>query len=714
MKSKQLIANLRGKVYVSLSSPAEFTETRKERLITLTKELGELGYSLTPEALLYLSDLDMTNIMKEVIPHLHEMFHPGEVWKPLYPGFPDQVISKTEKELWEDQHQLYDTMDYDEFLKNNPWYTEEELEEIEDSRREFHHPEKVLGVMNEQDLLNVFKSILASGNSLHAETREELKWFLENYPDFELPEKIPFKETMCVVMSYRDDYKANDINDILRYGIYSMGGNPELVNVPKKIKSISWRRTADTDNKEWRNLKASRKTRVAILSRIDEVVSNRKLNVCIPDAKKFYGHWLLLSERVHPGEYSHKFPNASQFFRVLKSKSLSKKYKTWNSMLQEKYNSGEDIVEIAKYISNRPGEFVRRFDSLLRRCMSDGREFEVMDIFLGTSGMKNKTLLELRNYYEKRASRCPRMISKKGTSTMHQLEELEPLPIGIVDTVRETIERKILLNIKDSVKEKDLEDKVVYIDPEISNIPIPVAMRDKLFVVPPCTRFDIPEDKKYIRMFIHWIQKGVPEDLDLHAYLYKDEHCNRNIGWNTGTKFGTIAVHSGDVLNREGECAEYVDIDIDAAKADGWNYVVMDVMNYKGRGFDTLDNWLGYTTLDKIGSPSKTWVPKNIDFSQKISVKDDKIAAWIFDLNRRQAILIGVGLSGIPINYGNQNQAIIKFFAEPQKFTCYDVLMQWYKSRGASIVNDKQEEHDEEVNQSDVILDYTKILEILG
>jgi len=140
----------------------------------------------------------------------------------------------------------------------------------------------------------------------------------------------------------------------------------------------------------------------------------------------------------------------------------------------------------------------------------------------------------------------------------------------------------------------------------------------------------------------------------------------------------------------------------------------MDVMNYKGRGFDTLDNWLGYTTLDKIGSPSKTWVPKNIDFSQKISVKDDKIAAWIFDLNRRQAILIGVGLSGIPINYGNQNQAIIKFFAEPQKFTCYDVLMQWYKSRGASIVNDKQEEHDEEVNQSDVILDYTKILEILG
>ena len=90
------------------------------------------------------------------------------------------------------------------------------------------------------------------------------------------------------------------------------------------------------------------------------------------------------------------------------------------------------------------------------------------------------------------------------------------------------------------------------------------------------------------------------------------------------------------------------------------------------------------------------------------------MAAWIFDLNRRQAILLGIGLSGIPINYGNQNQSLIKFFAQPLTFTSYDILTQYYKSRGASIVDDKSIEHDEEVNQTDILLDYTKILEILG
>jgi hypothetical protein len=242
-------------------------------------------------------------------------------------------------------------------------------------------------------------------------------------------------------------------------------------------------------------------------------------------------------------------------------------------------------------------------------------------------------------------------------------------------------------------------------------------MRDALFAVPPCTRYDIPADKKYIRMFIHWIQEDRPEDLDLHGYLYRDEQTCRNVGWNSGLKSGESTVHSGDVLNRPGDCTEFVDIDIDKAIAEGWNYVVMDVCNFKGRGFDTLQNWLGFTTLDKWeGRSNKGWNPSNVDVSQKISVKDSNIAAWIFDLNKRQAILLGVGMSGIPINHGNQNQALIQFFTEEPKFTSYDVLCQYYKSRGATVTDEKVDgvEVDLEVMQSDIILDYTKVLDILS
>jgi len=724
MKSKQLIANLRGKVYVSLNSPAEMTEEREMKLITLTKELGKFGYSLSPKALMYLSDSDMTDIINETLPYLQEQFYPGTKWCPLYPGFPEQVISKTEKELWDEQHELYASMkkdgdgpvDYSKFIEKNSWYTDSELNDLLKASEDRGHDRQEYGAMTEADLLGVFKSILSSGNSLHAETREELVWFLENYPDEKLPEKIPFKETMCVVMKYRPDYSVNDVNDVLRYGIYLMGGNPELVKVPKKVASTSWKKRADVNNPQWRALSATRKVRADILSRLNNVVEKRGVEACIPDAKRFYGHWYVLSERVHPGDYETKFPKAFSFISILKSNAASKMYRTWNSILQEKYDKGEDVLSIAKFASARPGEFIRRFDSFLRRGMKDGRESDVMDIFIETSGMKNKTLLELRNYYEKRAARCPRLISVKGKTTKHLIDPLDPLPVEMVNTVREFIERKVLLNIKDSVTEKDLLGKTVYIDPEINHIPIPMGMRDNVFVIPQCTRTSIPEDKNFIRMFIHWIQKpGKPEDLDLHAYLYKDDQTVSNVGWNTTLKSGDCVVHSGDVLNRDGDCSEYVDIDINKAIESGWNYIVMDVHNYKGRGFDTLDNWLGYTTsIERLEPGNKNWVPKNIDFSQKISVNDSSIAAWIFDLNKRQAILIGVGLSGIPINRGNQNATLIKFFAEEPKFTCYDVVCQYYKSRGANIISDISTEHDVEVTKDEIAKDYTKVLEILG
>ena len=718
MKSKQLIAYERGKLYVSLTSPAQMTKEREEKLISLTNELMVFGYTLLPEVLLYLSEEDMENVHKEVLPQIASQFIPvGTMWKPLYPGFPQQVIEKSEMELWEEQHELYDTLDYDAFLAKNPWYNEEDKKEVEKNSKHnlLSAANRVLGAMKEKDILDVFKSILASGNSLHETTREELDWLLSEYPDYQLPDKIPFKETMCIVMSRRKDYEASDINDILRYGIYQMGGNPELVHVPKKVKRVSWEKKPSMNNTEWRALKASRPMRVDILGKIENILGKKKFDLCMVDAKRFYGHWLMLSERLHPGEYENRFPQTAKFFRTLKSNRLNKKYKTWNSVVQDKYNSGEDILDIAKFISLRPGEFVRRFDSLLRRSMTSGRESDVMDIFLETSGMSNKTLLELRNYYEKRASRCPRLISVKGSSTMHSLEPLEPLPIGIVDTVREFIERKILLNIKDSVKEQDLKDKVVYIDPMINRIPVPSKMRDAVYVVPPCTRYDIPADKKYIRLFVHWIQEdGKIEDLDLHGYLYQDEHNVRNVGWNTGLKSGQSTIHSGDVLNRPGDCTEFIDIDIDKAIEEGWNYVVMDVYNYKGRGFNTLPCWLGFTTLNKWeGRENKEWNPSGTDISNRVEIKDSKIAAWIFDLNKRQAICLGVSLSGIPINTGNQNSALVQFFAQEPKFTSYDVLCQYYKSRGATIIDDLAVEHDEEVKQSDIILTTLRFLKYL-
>ena len=170
MKSRQLLAYQRGKVFVSLEKPAELTEERKEKLVSLAQELKVFGYTLSPEAILYLSDKDIDEVHKEVLPAIAEQFIPkGTSWKPLYPGFPDQVIAKSEMELWEEQHELYDTLDYDAFLAKNPWYNDEDKKSIKENANHYLLPadKRFLGVLREKDILDIFKSILASGNSLH-------------------------------------------------------------------------------------------------------------------------------------------------------------------------------------------------------------------------------------------------------------------------------------------------------------------------------------------------------------------------------------------------------------------------------------------------------------------------------------------------------------------------------------------------------------------
>ena len=717
MMNKQLIAFTRRKVYVSNENPVEWNDERKTRLITLTKELGELGYTLSPKAILLLSDEDMVEIHNTVVPLAARDAYPGKHWTPLYPGFPEQVISLTEKELWENQRKIYDTLDYDKFLEENPWYTDVERKTILNVLP--GNEERELGVMTESDVLAVFKSILASGNSLAQTTKDELCYLLKEYPDYKLPEEIPFKETLCIVMSYRGDYKPRTINDVLRFGLYLMGADPALLRVPKEIKETSWRRSSMVRNPAWRKLNTlSRSARRALMGIIDSMVSEKKLEVVVPDAKRFYGHWLLLSERLHPREFTKVYPNGAEFFAILKDNDTKKEYKTWYSMLQEKYNRADDIVDIAKFIAKRPGELVRRFDSLIRRASKEGKEYDIFNVFIDTEGMKNKTLTELLSYYDKRNSDSPRLVSIKGDRTKKSLTPLQPLSQGLVDTIREFIERKILINIDKAVTEKDLTGKVVYIDPAIKNIPVPSGMRTNIGVIPVGTKIPIG-DKNFIRMFIHWKDNYGREDLDLHAYLYKDEKTFRNIGWNTGLKDGDVAVHSGDIRHRRGDCSEFVDIDIKKALAQGWKYVVMDVCNYEGRGLNTLPNWLGYITYDDVfPSRNVNWIPpKDVDFSKKIDVTDSSMAAWIFDIENRTAIFIGAGMNDMPVNKSRVNQDLIKFYTVENSFTTYSILMQYYTSRGATVIDTIPEddtELDVLIETNDVINDYTKILEILG
>lgn len=718
--SREIIAYRRNRILVTsdkLVDPRDLSNERNLALITLINELEQFGYFLSSEVSCRITVEDMKGVFNNLLPHISEERGRGN-FKALYPGFPQQVIEKSDAELWIDRDRVY-TGDLEGFLRDNPWETKEQKSIINSE------PTRELKMMTQEEFMKIPQQIMSSGNSLTAETREELIWFLDEYKDLPIPERIPFKETLCLVASKRNDLELKEVNDVLRYGIYLMGGSPELYNVPKTVKTNSWSRQKDP-NPEWRDLIGlPRSRRKEICERLEKIIENKGFENCIKDAKSKYGHWVLLSERVHPGEYILRFPETARFFHHLKTNILSKEYKTFYSELQKKYDNNEDIIDIAKFISTRPGELVRRFDSLIRKAAKEKREDEVLDIFLNTEGMKNKTLIELLSYYDRRNIGTQRIVQIKsdGEAKKIFLDPLEKLSEFTIETVRDIVIRKILLNIKNRVVEKDLENKIVYLDPSIKRIAFPKGMRDQSISIPIGTRFKI-ENGKILRFFVHWIQQdGRYEDLDLHAFLWKSDTDMTTIGWNSSYKGeGNLAVYSGDIRHKKGNCAEYIDVDIEAAKKVGVKYIVADITNYEGRGLDSLPCWVGYLKMSRLDGGKKNWVPKDVELSVEMKCKSSNVAAFLVDIEKSEIMILDFPIDQIPVigghSYGTQT-TIIKYFSVELKYTTYDILECYYKARGAEITNLMPKEEDEievaeKVEFSDISSDYVKVLSIIG
>lgn len=735
--SKEVIAFRRGKIIVSsitLQDPRENIEgERTLALLSLMKELGKLGYYLSSEIMCKISIGGMKAIHDKVLPYIYsEVLHRGGLFKPLYPGFPEQVIQKSKAELELDKYQVYNG-DLDGFIKDNPWRTDKERKEIEND------PKKELTLMTPEEFMNIPQDMMLSGNSLGEDMKEELVWFLSNYPDLPIPEKIPFKETLCMVTFYRPDIELLEINDVLRYGLYLLGGFIDLRNVPKRVSANRWNPKELTDNPDWRNFKSlSRKDRRDICNRIELVIEKKGFDKCITDAKPNYGHWLVLSERVHPREYSLRFPDCSRFFTVLKSNSLSKDYRTFGSKLRKMYDEECSTKEIAEFIiKSRPGEFIRRIDSLLRRCQSTKGEDidDILGLLPTAKGMSNKSMIDLLSFYENKSyGYLPRLIKIPGNVGMFNLQEVKPLvplPKGIMEAVMESLFLKILNNIGESIETKDLEGKTVFLDPDISKIRIPQGMRDSNTSIPKGSRIKLPEDK-IIRFFVHWYQdpKGPNEDLDLHAFAWdgdREKNIVTQVGWNTEIKFENAIVHSGDVLNRPGHCAEYIDVDMKAIKELGFKYLAADIMNYKGKGLNTLPCWVGYMVVDKLIS-STTWIPENVDMSVEMSGNgSNAVEAFIIDIENSEMIIADFPESMIPVPSAEERSVddktrLVDYLTFPRKYTIFDIFDYYYKSRGANVVYKLPEPSegeesdcsiDEKVTYNDLLLDPAKIMRVI-
>ena len=676
-----VIALQRGMFYIESRESGDQEVLAPSLAYTVQAELMQLGVMLDECAfscLSLLGDEDIIRYHDEVIAYLKYIKGDGD-YRPLYDGFPQQVMEMSEAELFENALCHY--------WSNGEWVPNAYTQAKPSA---FEHPSyKVLRPCSEAEFNRIFTDILSVNQSITPMDKEVVTWFLENKPwntvRYLLPKTIPFKENLCFLLGTAAyvflDYTYTDI---LRTATYMSGGDVSLAT------NTRFRLT---------NQQRERIMQMLELKTRGNQREGQEFLDSLEDLKKHRGKWLALFNHIHADSKRFRklcYANAQRVVELLRFHA--DKIHTWNAKV-ENLDLDPKLVELIK----RPGELARRMASLFGKG-EDG--LVIGALAMVADKISNKVLFELYRYFEgRREDQKQRTVFIKGARKPVQLKPLPKLSAALVDEVQYLI----LLTVKVKLQSWPKLGKVI-IDEKLKNIPLPTNMRSISETDTPVvrgTRMPIHVDHtKTVRFYVHWKDAFGIEDLDLSATLlgFGDK---THVSWNTNYKlveyynYGNrldeefVACHSGDVRHRKGDCAEYIDINLKAARRRGTRYVLIDVRNFNGRSLKSLNPAFGYMEREHPEA-NNTWVPRTVAASWRLQSEAKACIAVMIDLETMEYIPLDIDSNSITAT--GDTEALLtamRMYMEPPKLSVHDLVMWHAESRGAEVV--EQAEEGEEV-----------------
>ena len=674
------IALQRGMFYMNDGLP-ELGYHAETVAYTVQAEMMQLGVMLDERALSLLSDMTEEDIIRyhdEVIGYLKYIKGDGN-YRPLYYGFPQQVMEMSEAELFWNAIRHY--------WSNGEWvpnaYTKAKP-------TAFEHPSyKVLRPCSEAEFNRIFTDILSVNQSITPMDKEVLTWFRMNRPAgwvmAYLPKEIPFKENLCFVLELFDfEVVPFTYTDILRTATYMSGGDVSLAG-STRFHLTNQQRIRIMQMLEFKTRGNGREGQAFLDS--------------LEDLKKHRNKWLALFNHIHADSKRFRRPKYANALRVVELLRFhADKIHTWNSKVENPVSSS-CMFEL---LMQRPGELARRLNSLLSKCFtpagwSEKSAYRVLTNFrLVSDKVSNKVLFELYRYFEgRREDQKQRTVFIKGARKPVKLEPLAAMPGTLVTEVQDVI----LSTVRGKLHSWPKLGKVI-IDEKLKNIPLPANMRSISETDTPVvrgTRMPINVDRtKVVRFYVHWKDERGTEDLDLSATLLGMGQ-RITVSWNGLYKLGSkecLVAHSGDVRHRKGDCAEYIDINIGALRNHGLRYVLVDVRNFNGRSLRSLNPAFGYMEREHPEANS-TWIPKTVAASWRLRSEAKACVAVMIDLETMEYIPLDIDSNSITAT--GDTEAIftaMRMYCEPPKLSVHDLVMWHAEARGAQVVEQAEEGED--------------------
>lgn len=643
---------------------------------TVAKNLESLGYTLSlelMEACRRIELAELTQLNKELLEILSILKGADHTFRPMYPGFPQQVMDMSEGELY-----LNAIVHY---LTDGKYLPEEPPKKLFGIFKVKGRPPliektdlKAIDLCTLADFESVFTRLAGSNTAISPADKEDLIEYVKLYGDQIaplLPQSMPNRENKIAVIAALIAHtnigeelarqSCSTATDVLRLAT-GMSSQDVSLALPGKF----------------RNFKRSERR---LLLELLEAQSNLE-----EDMLRWHKRWIRLGERLHPGEWASKYPRAFAAFTLLRN---NQPFETTNGKL-ERLLEHRQVKEALQMLKGRPGDLARRLDHLLR-LDKEMQQDVALTFAQVASKVSTVVLLQLRHHFKTRCDkREMRVFLPKGVVAKAQAEVncLSDLPPSICEMVTNTCT-------------KALEERFaklpalgrVYVDPALQNYMVPFALRSAskaLRTISRGSRVPLPVATDTLRFFVWWKNGNARTDLDLSAAMFDDQFKYIDaITFYNLKNFG--GHHSGDIVDAPQGASEFIDVSRARCLELNARYIVMLIKSYTMQPYcDLPECFAGWMSRQQPAS-GEVYEPKTVVDKLDISSDSQIAIPAIFDLVEEKVIWVDLSLTSYPCwnNTVAVNlkgiQVSLKAMVEMSKPDLYDLLSMHARARGTVV-----------------------------
>lgn len=692
-----------------------------------------LGYSFAPEMLAALSHEDnakLTGVYDWLQNYLKRSVGAHQMFNPMYPNFPKQVMEASDFELMFNALMHY----------TGDWFGVRILPQYQKNTRLPLLDEikpKMLTRGNEGDIKQLFIDLMNSNTSLSDNDKNNVRTLFAFYhargevadilqsgvvviPQKEnlaivanlvLQNKLPFVELMA------DKFKTT--TDVLRLATEISGGDVSLA-APTKFKNFN------------------RPQRKALLSLVDQVLATSSdKDQAVENMFGYREQWLRIAERTYPNEYAKRFAHAANVFDILRKDN---KPQSFNSKVEASF-ANNDLHGAMEQLATRPGVFARQLNRLLQKVegnpsislrkvnktikaggkytvpaalqaklsldpASKNIDFnmvnEVLTAFYGVSEkISTPVLLQVKNYFAQQAQIKTRSFFPKGIISKAQVVNnyVAPLHSATCEKVVDICEQALV----NRFQELPSLGKV-YIDPSLKEQNTPFAMRSASKSLQTVARgSQLPtEDSDTMRLFLWWNESYTDKngnkasigrvDIDLSAVVLDEnyqyvKHCSF-----TNLRDGGL-YHSGDITSAPNGACEF--IDVKKSELQDGQYVAMVITSYTEQNYCDLPECYAGWMERKEPHSGEIFDPRTVKNKIDLASESGCVMPMVYDMKNNAVIWTDLSLKAADswraVERNSKTIAMMtRSMAELSKPTLFDLFTLHAKARGV-IVDNKDE-----------------------